>query len=60
MIWVGISYQYRTILVFIDRNLNAQRYYDKNLRPHVHPDCIAAGFNKIMLVHMSLACAGII
>ena len=59
MIWAGTSYQCRNILVFIDRNLNAQCYYDENLQPRVCPDCIAAGFNKIMLVHMSLTFAGI-
>ena len=35
MVWAGISYGYRTQLVVIDGNLNAQKYRDHVLAPHV-------------------------
>ena len=35
MVWVGINYGYRTQLVVIDGNLNAQKYRDRVLAPHV-------------------------
>ena len=37
MVWVGISYGYRTQSVVIDGNLNAQKYRDRVLAPHVFP-----------------------
>ena len=37
MVWAGISYRYRTQLVVIDGNLNAQKYRDRVLAPHVVP-----------------------
>ena len=37
MFWSGISYGYRTQLVVIDGNLNAQKYRDRVLAPHVVP-----------------------
>ena len=37
MIWAGISYGYHTQLVVIDGNLNAQKYRDRVLAPHVVP-----------------------
>ena len=37
MVWAGISYGYRTHLVVIDGNLNAQKYRDRVLAPHVVP-----------------------
>ena len=37
MVWAGISYGYRTQLVIIDGNLNAQKYRDHVLAPHVFP-----------------------
>ena len=37
MVWAGISYGYRTQLVVIDDNLNAQKYRDRVLAPHVVP-----------------------
>ena len=37
MVWAGISYGYRTQLVVIDGNLNAQKYRDRVLAPHVVP-----------------------
>ena len=36
MVWVGISYGYRTQLVVIDGNLNAQKYRDRVLAPQSH------------------------
>ena len=37
MVWAGISYGYCTQLVVIDGNLNAQKYRDRDLAPHVVP-----------------------
>lgn len=37
MAWAGISYHHRTNLVFINGNLNAQRYRDEILVRHVRP-----------------------
>ena len=37
MVWAGISYGYRTQLVVTDGNLNAQKYRDRVLAPHVVP-----------------------
>ena len=37
MVWAGISYGYRTQLVVIDGNLNAQKYRDPVLAPHDVP-----------------------
>ena len=37
MVWAGISYGYRTQLVVIDGNLNAQKNRDRVLAPHVVP-----------------------
>ena len=37
MVWAGISYGYRTQLMVIDGNLNAQKYRDRVLAPHVVP-----------------------
>ena len=37
MVWGGIAYGYRTPLVVIEGNLNAQKYRDNILRPHVVP-----------------------
>ena len=37
MVWAGIGYGYRTQLVVIDGNLNAQKYRDHVLAPHVVP-----------------------
>ena len=37
MMWAGISATARTDLVFIDGNLNGQRYIDEVLAPHVLP-----------------------
>ena len=37
IVWSGISYGYRTQLVGIDGNLNAQKYRDGVLAPHVAP-----------------------
>ena len=37
MVWAGISYGYRTQLVVIDGKLNAQKYRDRVLAPHVVP-----------------------
>ena len=37
MVWAGISYGYRTQLVVINGNLNAQKYRDRVLAPHVVP-----------------------
>ena len=35
MVWAGKSYGYHTQLVVIDGNLNAQKYRDRVLAPHV-------------------------
>ena len=45
MVWAGISATAKTDLVFIDGNLNGQRYIDEVLTPHVLP----------FLRHMSVA-----
>ena len=37
MVWAGISAAAKTDLVFINRDLNSQRYIDKVLTPHVLP-----------------------
>ena len=37
MVWAGISYGYRTQLVVTDGNLNAKKYRDSVLAPHVVP-----------------------
>ena len=37
MVWAGISYGYRTQLVVIDGNLNAQKYRNRVLAPQVVP-----------------------
>ena len=37
MIWGGITARARTPLVFIEGNLNGQRYRDEVVRPHVIP-----------------------
>ena len=37
MVWGGIAYGYRTPLVVIDGNLNAQKYREDILGPHVVP-----------------------
>ena len=37
MVWAGIGYGYRTQLVVIDGNLNAQKYRDHVLALHVVP-----------------------
>ncbi len=37
MVWTAISGGYRTPLVVVDGNLNAQRYVDNILRPHLLP-----------------------
>ena len=37
MVWARISYGYRTQLVVIDGSLNAQKYRDRVLAPHVVP-----------------------
>ncbi len=37
MVWAAISGRYRTPLVVVDGNLNAQRYVDNILRPHLLP-----------------------
>ena len=37
MVWAGIGYEYRTQLVVIDGNLNAQKYRDHDLFPHDVP-----------------------
>ena len=37
MVWAGISYGYRTQSVVIDGKLNAQKYRDRVLAPHVVP-----------------------
>ena len=37
MVWAGISYGYRTQLVVIDGNLNAQKYRDRVLASQVVP-----------------------
>ena len=37
MVWGGIAYGYRTRLVVIDGNLNAQKYREDILGPHVVP-----------------------
>ena len=37
MVWAGISYWNHTQLVVIDGNLNAQKYRDRVLAPHVVP-----------------------
>ena len=37
MVWAGISYNYRTNLVFIDGNLNAERYINEILTTEVVP-----------------------
>jgi len=37
MVWGGIAYGYRTPLVVIDGNLNAQKYKEDILGPHVVP-----------------------
>ena len=37
MVWAGISYHHKTYLIFVDGNLNAQRYRDEILRPRVRP-----------------------
>ena len=37
MVWTGISYNHKTNLIFVNGNLNAQRYRDEILRPHVRP-----------------------
>ena len=37
MVWAGISATAKTDLVFIDGNLNGQRYIDEVLTPHVLP-----------------------
>jgi len=37
MVWGAISGRYRTPLVVVDGNLNAQRYVDNILRPHLVP-----------------------
>ena len=37
MVWAGINYGYRTQLVIIDGNLNAQKYRGRVLAPHVVP-----------------------
>ena len=35
MVWAGTNYGYRTQLVVIDGNLNAQKYRDRVLAPHI-------------------------
>ena len=37
MVWAGISATAKTDLVFIDGNLNGQRYIDEVLTPHLLP-----------------------
>ena len=37
MVWAGISATAKTDLIFIDGNLNGQRYIDEVLTPHVLP-----------------------
>ena len=37
MVWAGISASAKTDIVFIDGNLNGQRYIDEVLTPHVLP-----------------------
>ena len=37
LVWAGIGYGYRTQLVVIDGNLNAQKYRDHVLALHVVP-----------------------
>ena len=37
MVWARISYGYRTQLVVIDGNLNAQKYRDRVVAQHVVP-----------------------
>ena len=37
MVWAGISYNYRTNLVFIEGPITAQRYIDEVLVPEVVP-----------------------
>ena len=37
MVWGGIAYGYRTLLVVIEGNLNAQKYREDILGPHVVP-----------------------
>ena len=37
MVWAGILYNYRTKLVFIDGNLNAERYINEILTTEVVP-----------------------
>jgi len=37
MVWAGITSQYRTPLVVIEGNLNAQRYVNEVLEPHLVP-----------------------
>ena len=37
MVWAEIRYGYRTQLVVIDGNLNAQKYRDRVLTPHFVP-----------------------
>ena len=50
MVWAGISYGYRAQLVVIDGNLNAQKYKDRVLAPHVVPllqnHCIISVFRQ--------------
>ena len=37
MVWAGITATAKTDLVFLDRNVNGQRYIDDVLTPHVLP-----------------------
>ena len=37
MVWAGVSYDHRTDLVIVNGNLNANRYCNEILRPHVLP-----------------------
>ena len=47
MVWGAISWNSKSNLVFIDGNLNAQRYCNEVLRPHVFPYVRRLGNNAL-------------
>ena len=49
MIWAGISEQGKTDLVFVEGNMNAQRYIDQVLQPVILPCAHNHGQNFIMM-----------
>ena len=52
-VWAGIGYGYRTQLVVIDGNLNAQKYRDHVLAPHIVP--ILQNYNVISVFQQDSA-----